>query len=96
MSIILKWLIALVVIAGLVWLAWWSGWFGTPRVASQESTTASTTSAATEPRNGMSPSSDTSNAALEQDATAIDAQMGAYASDSAAVDSSLNDQPISQ
>jgi hypothetical protein len=44
----------------------------------------------------MSASTDTSDAALNQDTAAIDAQMSAYTTDSANVTASLSDTPVVQ
>ena len=44
----------------------------------------------------MSSPSDTSDAGLDQDTAAIDAQINAASTDSATVNSTVNDQPVEQ
>lgn len=69
--------------------------YGTQSSAQTNSTAAGQASAAD---NGGLPtaSTDTSDAAINQDTAAVDAQMNGLNSDNATVDSSLNDQPIPQ
>lgn len=99
MSTLVKWIIALIVIAGLAWVLWWSGWLkmpGTPKPVDTGLQTATTTEQDNTPINGMSANNDASDAAIAQDTAAIDAQIKAYATDSSNVDSSLNDKQIPQ
>ncbi|MBY0473180.1 hypothetical protein K2Q00_02760 [Patescibacteria group bacterium] len=92
----IKWGIAVIVVAALAWLLWWSGWLthkqNNPMTGNQNAT--STQEVA--PINGMSASSDASDAAIAQDSAAIDAQLSAYTTDASDVDSSMNDKQISQ
>jgi hypothetical protein len=98
MSTAVRWGVAIVVIAGLAWLVWWSGWLTSKGMSpvTTNSGQATTTPQQEQPQNGMSASNDASNEAVAQDAAAIDAQMQAYAADSAGVDSSLNDKAVTQ
>lgn len=100
MSTGIRWGIAVIIVAGLAWLIWWSGWLtnkqGNPFGTNETATTTPTTNETQAPLNGMSVSNDASDAAISQDAAAIDAQISAYASDTSSVDSSLNDKQITQ
>lgn len=93
----LKWIIGIIIVVLAGAALWWSGWLGsfTP---SQTATTTPEASqpAAEQPLNGMSPSADTSDAALSQDQAAIDAQLQGLTQDQASVDASLSDQPVTQ
>lgn len=96
---IIKWIIALLVIAGLGWLLWSSGWLkgATQQPAAVQNSTATTTqNTPPAPINGMSANNDTSDAALAQDVIAIDAQMKGLATDSASMDASMNDKATTQ
>lgn len=95
----MKWFIGIVVIALAAAGLWWSGWLGkmipSPTATSTpQSQTPTTTPQVQAPLNGMSANEDASDAALIQDVAAIDAQMQAYTTDSAEVDSSLNDKSV--
>jgi hypothetical protein len=97
MSTAVRWIIAVLVIAVLAWLLWWSGWLTNKKMAMAPATTnmqATTTPPA--PTNGMSASNDASDAAITQDTAAIDTQMQGYSSDTSNVDTSMNDKQISQ
>ena len=97
MSTVVKVLVAVVVLAGLGWLLWWGGWLKRP--ASQQATeqqTATTTQTQPQPIDGMSANNDTSDAALSQDAAAVDTQMQGLSGDSTNIDASLNDKPLPQ
>ncbi len=93
----LKWGVAVIVVAALAWLLWWSGWLtnkqGGPTTGNQNATSTQEQAA---PINGMSASNDASDAAIAQDSAAIDAQLSAYTTDTTDVDSSMNDKQISQ
>ncbi len=96
---IIKWIIALLIIAGLSWLLWSSGWLkgATQQPAAVQSGAATTTpNTPPAPINGMSANDDTSDAALAQDVLAIDAQMKGLSTDSTAVDASMNDKATVQ
>ncbi len=103
MSAAIKWIIGLVVVAGLAWLLWWSGWLTTPKggqgnnqAASTSTSTSTNPTPQTQPTNGMSGSGDISDAALTQDVSTVDTQMQGLAADSASVGASLSDTPVSQ
>lgn len=96
MSVALKWIVALIVIAALGWLVWWSGVLHKKPAATTPDTSAVATSTEEVPQNGMSKSNDASDQAVAQDTAAIDAQLSAYAGDSSSVDSSMNDKAVSQ
>lgn len=89
----MKWIVALVIIVLIGGGAWWY-LRGTP--SPQTATTqqqATTTAQTPPPTDGMSAANDASDAAIEQDTAAVDAQMQGLSTDSANVNSSLNDQP---
>ena len=99
MSIAIKWIIGLIVIAVLAWLVWWSGWLSgapAPAVPGAAQPVATTTSQAPANDNGMSAAADTSDAALDQDAAAVDAQVQGLQTDTTSVDAGLSDKPITQ
>jgi len=102
MSTLLKWVIAIIVIVGIGFLVWWSGWFrssNTNMQAAVATSTATTTTATTTqqvPTNGMSAANDSSDAAIAQDAAAVDLQMQALSKDDAGVAASLADKPVTQ
>jgi hypothetical protein len=89
--------VIIVIIAVIVWFL----------MAGKNPVSVQPTSSAPAPQNAPAPAStsseglstsptDTSNAALNQDLTSIDAQLNGLASDSANIDQGLNDQPVSQ
>lgn len=97
----LKWAIAIVVVAGGAWVLWWSGLLGgkqAPAAPATQTGAATQATSNTPPPtlNGMSQANDTSDAAVAQDTAAVDVQMQGLNSDSASVDSSLNDKPVAQ
>lgn len=100
MSTAIKWVIAIIVIAGGAWLLWWSGWLSGIQPPSPESTTTAPAEAVSNtppaPLNGMSQTDDTSDVAIAQDTAAVDSQMQGLVSDSASVDASVNDTPVTQ
>ncbi|MDO8518084.1 MAG: hypothetical protein Q7S26_02225 [bacterium] len=99
MSTAIKWVIAIIIIAGGAWLLWWSGWLGGIQQPAPESTTtapAEATSNTPPTLNGMSSASDTSDVAVAQDIAAVDSQMQGLVSDSASVDASVSDTPVTQ
>lgn len=97
MSKVLIWLgvLLIVVIAGIG--LWWSGMLGdfiaaiTASPVEQEQT-----SDTPEQQSELATGGDTSDQALDQDTAALDAQLDAYTNASAAVDESLEDDPIEQ
>jgi hypothetical protein len=96
MSTAVRWIIALLVVAVLAWLVWWSGWLTKPHAAVNQQQQAQATTTAQQPQNGMSANNDASDAGISQDTAAIDAQMKAYDADSAAVDAGMNDKEVTQ
>lgn len=91
-----KWIIGIVVIVLAGAALWWSGWLGAMTPSQTATTTPQTQQApqAQAPQNGMSATTDVSDAAIGQDAAAIDAQLQGLTADSASVDSSLNDKSV--
>jgi hypothetical protein len=98
MSTAVKWIIALLCVAALAWLVWWSGWLRAPKPAAMldQNQQATTTPQQEAPINGMSANNDASDEAIAQDSMAIQAQVKAYATDSSDVDSSMNDKQVAQ
>ena len=96
----LKWIVGLIILGGLGWLVWYSGWLTSlmSPAAPTSVQTATTTSPTPppQPTDGMSASGDTSDAAITQDTAAVDAQMQGLTTDSTNIDSSLNDKPVTQ
>lgn len=93
----IKWGIAVIVVAALAWLLWWSGWLTNKQnVLSTGNQNATSTQEQAAPINGMSASNDASDTAISQDTAAIDAQLSAYTTDTSGLDSSINDKQISQ
>ncbi len=98
-----KWFIALVVLIAAGVVAWHTGIFSNlfpqPSQQTLSTNTAPQQATSTQPQNttGLPTNSqDTSNAALQQDTAALDAQMQGLTSDSASVDQAFNDQSIQQ
>ena len=95
-----KWIIGLgiVVIVGIG--LWWSGVFSSlmPTTAPEEKAKDTQQSAQTPAPVSDLPTqtSDSSDAAIVQDSAAVDAQLSSLSGDSANIDSSLNDKPVSQ
>ena len=95
-----KWIIGIVVVIIIGAGLWYSGVLGTlmtpPAAPATNSGQATTTNqqAAAQPENGMSANNDASDAAITQDTAAIDAQMQSVTTDSANVDTSLNDKSV--
>ncbi|MEI7720111.1 MAG: hypothetical protein WCI89_02800 [bacterium] len=105
MPAVLKWVLVLVVLVGVGWLLWWSGWFKSASYSASTqgnaagavaATTTQAASAAPAPLNGMSVASDSSDPAIGQDTAAVDAQMQALDADGSQVTASLNDKPVAQ
>lgn len=94
MATAIKWIFIVLIIGALGWLVWWSGWLGAAPVATPIEP--APLAAPEQNTNGMSPASDTSDAGLAQDTTAVDVQMQALISDSANVDSSMDDKQTPQ
>ncbi len=97
-----KWIIGIIVVALLGGALWYSGMLNSFMTPTQTPTTtpevATTTpqAAAPQPENGMAATNDASDAALTQDAAAVDSHMQALTTDSANVDSSMNDKAVTQ
>ncbi|TSC69686.1 MAG: hypothetical protein G01um101456_38 [Parcubacteria group bacterium Gr01-1014_56] len=97
-----KWIIGLGIAALIGVGLWWSGVFASlmSQVASgpqEQATTTPQTAQNTTPVNDLpTGSSDGSDAAIVQDSAAVDAQLSALSSDSANIDNSINDKPVSQ
>ena len=87
------WVIVIIIVAILAGLLWWYLPQGTGGSATGTPAT-STSTQAVAPTG--SPSIGSSDAALTNDLSAIDAQMSAFASDNASVDGSLSDKPVQQ
>ena len=100
MSIALKWVLAIIVLAGAGWLLWWSGWLGknnAAQTAAVANTATTTQATSTPPRtNGMTAASDTSDAALTTDIGAVDTQLAGLSKDGVQVAASLSDKPVAQ
>ena len=99
MSLIIKIVVVLVVLAGGTWLVMYSGVLNKPKPVTTTEQTATTTASVPEPEqnmNGMSVATDTTDEALLQDTTALDIQMQGLATDAASIDVSLNDKPGTQ
>jgi hypothetical protein len=92
----IKWGLAVIFVAALAWLLWWSGWLTNKQAAFVPGNQNATSTEQTAPLNGMSASNDASDEAISQDTAAIDAQLSAYTADNSKVDSSMNDKQISQ
>ena len=94
----------MVVLVGAAWLLWWSGWLNmgakdqqaAVATSSNATTTEATSTPAVQPLNGMSAANDTSDAAVAQDALALDAQLAGLTKDGSQVAASLSDKPITQ
>ena len=100
-----KWIIGIIIVVLLGGALWYSGALSslglgmTPSQTPTSTPQAATTTqqaAVPQPENGMAATNDASDAALTQDTAAIDAQMQGLGSDSANVDSSLNDKQTAQ
>lgn len=93
-----KYIIAIIIIGVIGGGLWYSGALKTFGLMASTATTtpavATTTpqQAVAQPENGMSATNDASDTALAQDTAAIDAQMSGLNSDSADMDTSLNDK----
>ena len=100
MSTAIKWVLAVLVIVALAWIAWWSGCLGgmMPKTSSttQTSAVANVASAVPVNTNGMSTLNDTSDAAIAQDVGAVDIQLQGLLADSTSVDVSASDKPVAQ
>lgn len=96
-----KWIIGIVVVIIIGAGLWYSGvlknipWM-MPSATPMATTTpaAAQPTAVAQPEDGMSANNDASDAAISQDTAAIDAQMQGLNSDSANVNSSMNDQSV--
>ena len=84
------WLVAIVVVAVLVGFGVW--WYWSPETPGASSALEGNAAVPSELPSG----SNTSDVSLGQDLSAIDAQIGAFGSDSASVSASLSDQQVQQ
>lgn len=92
-SLTMKWTIALGSIVVGALLLWWAGVFGgMPSTAPAQSGQQQTTTQSGTP----TASNDTSDAALQQDSAAVDAQMNGLQNDSAGVNSSVDSSASAQ
>lgn len=100
-----KWIIGIIIVLLLGAALWYSGMLSSLGFGMSPSQTATTTApmatttqqaATPQPENGMAATNDASDAAITQDTAAIDAQMQGLNSDSANVDSSMNDKQTPQ
>ncbi len=94
-----KWIIGVVVVLGLGYWAWQSGMFGKSAQPAQpqEQQQAPTAPQAQAPKSGLpTADNDASDAAIAQDAAAVDGQVQALGTDSTAIDTSLNDKTVTQ
>jgi len=96
-----KWIIGIIIVALLGGALWYSGLLKNMMTPSSPSTTAQETATTTQqavaqPENGMAATNDASDSAITQDTAAVDAQMQGLGTDSANVDSSLNDKQTPQ
>ena len=99
MFTVIKWLLGLIVVIGLGYALWWSGWLKSPTPPPQAPTeTATTTQATTTPQdpNGMSAANDSSDTALTQDTAALDKQLDGLTADTKSAVDSANDTPVVQ
>lgn len=85
---------AIVVIAGIWWYVSWQQTAQAPAPTSSNTQQQGTVGQQNGGSNGLSQGD--SNANLQQDLSAVDAQLNGLASDSVSVDQGLNDQPIQQ
>lgn len=90
-------LIAVVAIAAALGAWWyWAGQSGVPAVQSTQPAQSAQTNAAGGTSGTLPSGSATSDAALNQDLSAMDSQMGGFASDNSSMSASLSDQPVQQ
>ncbi len=93
------WVAPVAIILVLVLLvigAWYTGLFSAFMPQAEETAT-TTPQVAQQPQNDLPTGmGDTSDSAILQDSAAVDAQIQALASDSAGIDESLNDKPVTQ
>lgn len=96
MSATSKWSIGIILVVIVVGVVLWKS--GLLESAPTPSSTADVTTPASQDANTGLPTSqdDTSDTAMTQDAAALDAQISTLSQDSAAVDQSFSDTPISQ
>lgn len=87
----LLWIGVVIVAIGVIW--WLTASKGVEPVE-EHTPVATSTAAAT--GSTASPASDTSDAALNADIGAMGTQMDGFSSDSASINSGINDQPVSQ
>ena len=94
MKAVLWIIVALLILAGVYY------WYTHKAVAPATTTSAAAVTAApassAQRASSLPSGSDTSDAALAQDASSINAQMQSFNSDNAAIDSGMNDKPVSQ
>ena len=95
MGKILMWIVIIIIVALGAWyfLANSAGSTATPAENTMPTATQSTE---TMPSGSSLPTSDSSDASLKADAAVIDTHMQAASNDSAAVEQSFNDKPVSQ
>lgn len=96
MSMVIKWILAILILAALGWLVWWSGWLGATPPPAPPAEPISAAPNTPEITNGMSAPSDTSDEAIAQDTAAVELQMQGLTNDSTQVTGSMSDKPGSQ
>lgn len=96
MSMAIKWIVAIIVLAAIAWLVWWSGWLGATPVPPPAPEPISAAPTTPEITNGMSAPGNTSDEAITQDTAAIEVQMQGLSNDSAQVSGAAADKPGSQ
>ena len=99
----LKWIIGLVVLVAIGAGLYFSGWLGNIKLPGQQTQTTQQPATTTPTQTQQQPvsdlptqSNDASDAAIVQDSAAVDAQLTSLSSDSAGIDQSLNDKPVTQ
>ena len=103
MSLMIKWVIAVVVIIGVGAALWWSGWLTSigltlpnQNTGAAVNTETPITNTPTVPNDLPTAADDSSDQALSQDVIALSAQVSATAGDVTKITAGLSDKPIAQ
>lgn len=103
MSLMMKWVIALLVIIGVGAALWWSGWLTSigltlpnQNTGAAVNTETENTNTPTVPNDLPTAADDSSDQALSQDVIALSAQVSATAGDVTKITAGLSDKPIAQ